>query len=144
MNSIAKRNAFLPRVFQGRWDADLFDGDTGAGLPGMPAMNVVEKEGWFAVDLAVPGLRREDLDIEVDRSYLRISAKSGGQSEEKDADDRIIRQEFYSSSFERGFALPENIDTGHITAELENGILKLALPKLKNAPEDKRTKIIVR
>ena len=134
----------MPRVFQGTWDSDFFNNflndDSSSS---MPAVNVVEKEGEFGIDISIPGFDKGDVNVEVDKNTLKISAKHENKNEEMDSKDRIIRREFSATSFERSFILPENIDTEKIEAKQENGILKLSLPKRNNAPEEAVKKISV-
>lgn len=143
MNRIVKRNNVLPRAPRNLWDTDFFDDFFGIDAVAAPAMNVVEKKGEFDVDLSVPGFDKKDITIEVDKNVLTISAQNKTENEEKDNEDRVIRQEFFSSSFERSFVLPENIDTAHISAKQDKGVLRISLPKKKNAPEDKIKKVAV-
>jgi len=143
MSVIVKRNAILPGVFHGIWDSDLFNNFLDNGSSSMPAVNIVEKEKEFAVDMSVPGFDKGDINVQVENDTLTISARHENKNEEKDANNKVIRQEFSSSSFERSFILPENIDTENIAAKQENGILKISLPKQIDAPEDKTKKISV-
>lgn len=143
MSNIMKRNNLAPQMFRGMWDDDFFGGFFDDERQAMPAVNVVEKEGEYAVDLSVPGFGKDDINVVIDKNRLTISARKENKNEEKDSKDRVVRREFSSSSFERSFILPENIDTDKISAKQENGVLKLAIPKLLNAPEDKVKKITV-
>lgn len=143
MNNVMKWSNRLPQAFQGLWGNDFLEGLFDEDAPAMPAVNVVEKENEFAVDLSVPGFDKDDIDIEIDKNQLTISASNESKNEEKDDKDRVVRREFSASSFERSFVLPDNIDTEKISARQENGILKLSLPKRQNAPEDAVKKIAV-
>lgn len=144
MNSIMiRKNRMSPRLYNGMWDHDFFDGLFNDDLPAMPAVNVSEKENAFCIDMSVPGFDKDDINVEIDKNRLTISAKSKNENEEKGADDKIIRREFFSSSFERSFILPENIDTEKIDAKQKNGVLRISLPKRVNAPEETVKKIAV-
>lgn len=114
----------------------------------LPATNVTETKKAYNLELSVPGFEKEDLNIEVDKNVLKISAsiesKTEEKTEEKDEDEKIWRQEFSSSSFSRSFVLPENVDTEKISAKEKSGILKISLPKSDKALEDKIKKIEIK
>ena len=103
----------------------------------VPAMNVKEEKDFFMIDLAVPGMKREDFKVEVDRGVLMISAATEEKREEKT--DEYKRQEFSFRNFKRSFWLPDSINPDQIVATYENGLLKLKLPKLMNLPEKGKT-----
>ncbi|MCC8180441.1 MAG: Hsp20/alpha crystallin family protein [Planctomycetes bacterium] len=137
-----RRSNTLPGLFRRMWDPDMFEAFM-QNDASMPAMNVVEKANEFAIDISVPGFNKEDINVSVDKNVLSIKAESKKEDEQKDSEDRIIRQEFMQTSFERNFSLPDNVDTGKIAAKQENGVLKITLPKMENAPEDQVKKIEV-
>lgn len=93
----------------------------------MPAANVREEEGTYLLELAIPGLGKEDIKIEVNGQLLTVSYEKEGQSEEKK--DTFIRREFGHRSFKRSFTLPETADQENITASYENGVLSLSIAK---------------
>jgi HSP20 family protein len=104
----------------------------------VPAINVKEEKDAFLIDVAAPGMKREDFKVEVDRGVLMISATTEEKKEEKT--DTFRRQEFSYRDFKRSFWLPENIIADQIAAHYENGILQLKLPKMAEVPE--KTKMI--
>lgn len=106
--------------------------DTGNDIP---AINVKEEKEAFLIDVAAPGMKKEDFKIEVDRGVLMISAATEEKKEEKTEEFR--RQEFSYRNFKRSFWLPENIKADQILATYENGLLKLKLPKMNILPEVK-------
>lgn len=93
----------------------------------MPAVNINEADEKFEVEVAVPGLNKEDFKIDVDHNILTISSEKKEEKEEKDK--KFTRKEFSFSSFSRSFSIPENVDAEKISARYDNGILKLELPK---------------
>jgi HSP20 family protein len=99
----------------------------------VPAMNVKEEKEMFMIDLAVPGMKREDFKVEIDRGVLMISASTEEKKEEKT--EEYKRQEFSFRNFKRSFWLPDNVNPDQIEATYENGLLRLKLPKLMNLPE---------
>lgn len=104
----------------------------------VPAVNIKENEKDFELELAVPGRKKEDFQIEINENVLTISSVS--KIEENIEKDNYTRREFVYSSFKRAFTLPETVDEDNIKANYDNGILKLALPKKVEAlPKPKRT-----
>lgn len=98
----------------------------------LPAVNVLEFDDKFLVEMAVPGFKKTDFDVSLDNKILTISAETKSENEEV-KDDQYTRKEFGYSSFKRLFTLPEKIDNDKILAKYEDGILKVALPKLEEA-----------
>lgn len=142
MTAIVRRGYF-PSVMNNLWDNDLFNNFFSADTPTLPAVNVAEKDAEFTIDVSIPGFKKDDVNIEIDKNFLKVSANTEATTDQKDSNDKIIRQEFRASSFERSFVLPENIDTANIVAKQENGVLKISLPKKQNAVEDTVKKINV-
>ena len=98
----------------------------------LPAVNVLDMDDKFLVEMAVPGFKKSDFDINLDNKLLTISGENRTENEETE-DDSYTRREFGYSSFQRTFTLPEIIDSEKIVAKYEDGILKVALPKLEEA-----------
>ena len=103
---------------------------------GSPAVNVMENENNYEIDVAAPGLKKEDFKIEVENGILTISAERKTEHESKD--NRFTRREFSYSSFSRSFALPENTDENAIEAKYNDGILKLTINKTQPEPSKKK------
>lgn len=94
----------------------------------MPAVNIKETENEYRLEVAAPGLEKEDFNIEVKDGILKLSASRKTEAEEKN--EKFTRKEFGFQSFERNFALPKNaIRLEDIQANYEQGILKVSLPK---------------
>jgi HSP20 family protein len=93
-------------------------------------------ETGLCVQMELPGMRLEDIDVSVHDGQLIISGER--QAEEKVEDERWVRRERSYGRFQRGFTLPEGVDAAQITATLENGVLKLSIP---NPPERQPQKI---
>ena len=103
----------------------------------VPAVNVVEQENEFTIDVAAPGLSKNDFRINLENNVLTVSSE---QKEEKNEDRKnYMRREFSYSSFKRSFQLPETVDTDRIKAGHDAGILSIHLPKkqevLEKAPK---------
>lgn len=101
----------------------------------VPAVNVKEEKDFYMIEVAAPGMKKEDFKVEVDRGVLMISAQAEDKKEEKTEEYR--RQEFSFREFKRSFWLPENVKADVIEAHYENGLLKLKLPKLTELPAEK-------
>ncbi len=100
----------------------------------IPAVNIKNNENEFEVELAAPGLKKEDFNIEVEENVLKLSVnKSSEQVEEK---DNFSRKEFNYFNFQRNFTLPKNtVDIENVQANYIDGILKVSLPKYKELKE---------
>ncbi|MBK5215103.1 MAG: Hsp20/alpha crystallin family protein, partial [Flavobacteriaceae bacterium] len=96
----------------------------------IPAINIIENFPNFVVELAAPGLQKEDFTIEVEEDTLKIASKKVEEKKEE-TDSQFKRREFNYKSFERSFKLPENIKTEDIQANYENGVLRVTLPKME-------------
>ena len=105
----------------------------------VPAANVVETEKSFNLDIAVPGLTKEDFKIEIENKALVISAEKKIENETKDETTKFVRREFGYSNFKRSFTLPENVDVSSIAAQYNNGVLSIEIPKA----EPKKTAHVV-
>ena len=95
-----------------------------------PAANVLENDNGFTVQLATPGLSREDLTIKVEKDLLTIGASIENGTAEG---IKTRRREFNYGNFKRTFQLPEIVDATGITASYENGILVVSIPKKEEA-----------
>lgn len=105
--------------------------------PNVPAANVKETETGFTLALATPGLKKDDLKINVENNVLTIAYKPEA-TEEKET---FTRHEFGVSAFERSFRLPKTVNADQITAAYNDGILTVQLPKIE-VKEEKLVKEI--
>ena len=90
----------------------------------IPSVNIKETADYYLLELAVPGLEKDDFNIKVVNDLITISAET--KSEEKTVDEKFKRREFNYASFSRSFPLPETVNTDAIVAGYENGILKIS------------------
>ncbi len=97
----------------------------------LPAVNIKETEKEFNLELAAPGMKKEDFNIGVEDDVLTISAEKEVSKEEKE--DNFNRKEFSYSSFMRRFNLPESVEAEKVTAKYRDGVLYLTLPKKPEA-----------
>jgi HSP20 family protein len=105
-----------------------------------PRVNVEEKEESFEITAEVPGMSKEDLDIEVQDDVLTIKGEKKFEKDEKEANYHICERSY--GTFQRSFTLPENVKTDDIEAEYKDGILKLVLPKVEPVkPKEIKVKV---
>ena len=135
--SIVKRNNLLfPSLMNEFFRPDWFGGMETLNTT-LPAVNIKENEKDFELELAIPGFKKEDFNIEVDENILTISSEVTSENESKESN--YTKREFSYTSFKRAFTLPETVDEDNINANYESGILRLTLPKRKEAlPKPKR------
>ena len=96
-----------------------------------PAVNVAESENGFDIELAAPGLKKENFKINLDKNLLTVSAEV--KKEEAAEVKKYNKKEFSFNSFSRTFTLPETVDYTKIEAEYTDGILKLTIAKKEEA-----------
>lgn len=102
-----------------------------------PATNIVENEDHFELSLAVPGIEKDDIKIDLEDNMLTISS----EKEVKNEDVNYSRKEFAYHSFSRSFTLPKTVNVEKIKADYKNGILLVTLPKIEEAKLKKAIKI---
>lgn len=105
----------------------------------VPAVNVKEEDKFFLIEVAAPGMKKEDFKIELDNGVLMITAKAEESKEEKE--NGYVRREFSYRDFQRSFWMPETVNANDITATYEQGLLKLSIPKV-NLPNTSKAKAI--
>jgi HSP20 family protein len=123
----------VPAVFSDFFDS-FFGNELLLGndsLSWVPAVNVYETDSEFNIELAAPGLGKDDFRVEVDNNVLSISGER--KEHKKDEQTHYSRREFSYGSFKRSFNLPQIVDTEAIMANYENGVLKLVVPKKEEA-----------
>ena len=141
MKSLVKSNGTLfptiPSIFDDFFTRDWLDSSlanwrvNGATLP---AVNVMETNDDFRIEVAAPGMKRSDFKVELDNNVLTVSSERENKSEEKDSNGNYTRREFSYQSFQRSFSLPENKVLGDkITARYVDGILHVIVPKSEDA-----------
>lgn len=96
-----------------------------------PAVNIAETENEFEVELAVPGLKKEDFKINLEKNVLTVSAEK--KAEEVNENKKFSKREYSYSSFARSFTLPQSADQNKIEADYTDGILKLTIAKKEEA-----------
>ncbi|MGI6321774.1 MAG: Hsp20/alpha crystallin family protein [Bacteroidales bacterium] len=119
--------------------SELFDDDffpvISSRVGSMPAANIKENEKNYTLELAVPGMDKKDLKIDINDDVLVISSES--TKEEEEEKEGYKRKEFSYSSFCRSFYIPENVNREKIGASYKDGVLSIELPKM----EEEKNKI---
>ncbi len=118
-------------LFDSFWGRDMFAPEKHFGQ--VPAVNIKESNDKFEVEVAAPGLKKDDFKVELDNRLLKISVARENSHEEKGTDGKYSRREFSYQSFERAFSLPDTVETDKIAARYEDGILRLDIPKREEA-----------
>ena len=130
----------------GTWMDEFFDDNGNWPKPmvkgiSIPAVNVTENKKEYKLEVAAPGFKKEDFNLEVKNGFLTIKGETKEEEEKKE--DEYTRREFRFSAFTRSFALPENIRETEILAKYNDGILMISLPKAKEEKAELIKKISV-
>ena len=129
---LARRNSnWLPDVFNDFFDTDFLpkvNSNTTA-----PAINVLEKKDEYDVELAAPGMTKEDFKVSLDedRNLVVELDKKVEKTEENKETGHYLRREFSYTKFHQTLLLPDDVNRDNISATVENGVLKVVLPKLQ-------------
>ena len=129
--TIKRQNNWLPTIFNDFFNDDWFPMRAVAATA--PAINVKEDEKTFTVEIAAPGMTKDDFKVHVnDKDQLVVSVEKKKESKEEDKDAKFLRREFNYTKFEQTLLLPDNIDREKISAKVCSGVLYITLPKVEN------------
>lgn len=130
---------WLPYVFN-----DLFDNNWMVKANSTaPAINVIESEKEYRVEVAAPGMTKDDFNIRIDENdNLVVSMEKREEKNEEKKDGRYLRREFSYSKFQQTIVLPENVEQDKIEAKVEHGVLNICVPKKNKADTKKVEKVI--
>lgn len=121
-----------PSIFDRFFEGDLMDwnrSNYSSTNTTLPAVNIKENSNEFLIEVAAPGMKKENFKIDYENGRLTISSEIKNESEEKDG-EKVTRREFSYQSFQRSFNVSENmVDADKIAANYSNGILTIGLPK---------------
>lgn len=122
------KNSWLPEVFN-----DFFDNNNmPKANPTAPAINVLVNDTEYTVELAAPGLRKEDFDISLNAEGDLV-IKMEKKAEVKDENTRYLRREFAYSKYEQTLILPDDVNKDEVGARMADGVLNITLPKLNKS-----------
>lgn len=144
MMPVKRTQNWLPSIFN-----DFFDNDWMVKANATaPAINVFETEKEYKVELAAPGMTKEDFNVHIDEeNNLVISMEKKTENKEESNKDekkegRYLRREFSYSKFQQTMILPDDVDKEKISAQVENGVLNINLPKFTEQEKEKTKKFI--
>ncbi len=138
------QNALFP------WFSDMLDeflntdifNDMPQVASSVPAVNIKETDKAYVIELAAPGLKKDDFDIDLDNNVLTISYKK--KEEKKEEEGNYTRREFYFTEFKRSFTLPETANLEKIEAKYKDGILEVTIEKKEEAQVKPKKKISIK
>ncbi|MCA0153125.1 Hsp20/alpha crystallin family protein [Winogradskyella vincentii] len=138
--SLSNTNSNLNFPSWSSWIDDIFNRELPSVLTSnfstgmtMPQVNIRETADAYFVDMAVPGMKKSDFNINLDNQLLSISTESS--EEHTHENENFTRKEFGYSAFKRSFNLPETINENKIEAKYNDGILSIHLPKKEEAKQ---------
>jgi len=102
----------------------FFDNETKSSLP---AVNIIEGKDDYKIELAAPGLHKEDFNLNLDNNVLTVSSQK--EEKQESNEDKVMRREFSYYSFSRSFTLPDSVNSEKISATHKDGILQIMIPK---------------
>ena len=130
---------WLPSIFN-----DFFDNDWMVKANSTaPAINVIESEKEYKVELAAPGMTKEDFHVQLaDDNTLTITMEKKNENENKDDSKKYLRREFSYSKFEQAMVIPDDVEKEKINASVNDGVLTIDLPKKTNEEKAQASKVI--
>ena len=121
------RSNWIPTVFNDLFDTDFMPKANCTA----PAINVKENEKAYIVELAAPGMKKEDFNVHInDEGNLIIKMEQKEEHKDEDKTTRYLRREFSYSKFEQTLILPDDVQKDQISARVEHGVLTVLLPKV--------------
>ncbi len=105
----------------------------------VPATNILEKENSYEIELAAPGMKKEDFKLEAEKNILSVVFEK--KQEDNKEEGEYLQREFEMDGFTRSFTIPETADVENIKARYENGILFISIPKIEKARLSREIKI---
>ena len=145
----------LPSIFGENLFDDFFSDPFGMMVPqgrdplyGKHAKNLMktdvrETEGTYELDFDLPGVTKDEVNVELKNGYLTIQASKGLDKEQSDKKGKYIRQERYAGACSRTFYVGEDVKPEDVTAKFENGILQLSIPKAAKKQLPKNTSVTI-
>ena len=130
MVPVRRNQNWLPSIFNDFFDNEWLEKRNTTS----PAVNIIENEDEFRIEVAAPGMTKEDFHVEVDRdNELVISMEKKNEQKEEDPKKRgtYLRREFSYSRFQQSLLLPDNVETEKISAKVEHGVMTIEIPKRK-------------
>jgi HSP20 family protein len=147
MTGIMKRNngnSNMPSTFTGlvdqlfqdnltRFFTDDFWGSSGGNRSSQVPVNIKETDKTYEMELVAPGLKKEDLKLNVSNDMLTVSFEHKEENNQENEEEGWLKREYRHQSFSRSFSLDDTIDANKISAKYQDGVLHLSLPKKEGA-----------
>jgi HSP20 family protein len=128
MTPMMRNSAWLPTVFNDLFDTEFMPKANCTA----PAINVKENDKAYTVELAAPGMKKEDFNVHInDDGNLIIKMEQKQEQKEEDKSVRYLRREFSYSKYEQTLILPDDVEKSKISAKVEHGVLTVELPKVE-------------
>ncbi len=139
MKLVKRNNEWFPSIFNEFFPENRLDALNYESFS-TPAVNIQENFTNFVIEMAVPGVKKENIAIEIEKDVLKVSTHvtSSEALKEENEGTKFTRKEFNYTSFERSFTLPETVNKEAVKGNYEDGILRIELPKLEEAKDIKR------
>ncbi len=136
MVPVRKSQTWLPDIFNDFFDNDWMVRSNATA----PAINVLENEHDYEIEVAAPGMKKEDFKVHIDENgNLAIEMEKKVDEKEEKKNGRYLRREFSYSKFQQTMVLPDDVERDKISAKVENGVLNVIIPKIEKAkPEDSK------
>lgn len=122
----------FPELFRGFFQPVARGGESGGSTALEIRLDVKERDGQYQVQAEMPGVKKDDIQVQIDGNRVSISAEVKRESEQKEG-ERVLRSERYYGSVGRTFQLASEIDEAGASAKFEDGVLTLTLPKKQQA-----------
>lgn len=133
MPQVNRKNSWLPDVFNDFFDTDFMPRTNATA----PAINVKESAIDYEVELAAPGMTKEDFNVHLNQDGdLTIKMEKKAENKEEDKKAHYLRREFAYSKFEQTLILPDDVDKNNISARVADGVLTVTLPKIKKEEQN--------
>ena len=96
-----------------------------------PAVNVKENEKAYVMEVAAPGLKKEQVHMDIDKDgFLNVAIEHKAENKDENKKEHYLRREFSYSSYQQSYQLPDNVDREKISAKVSDGVLEIELPKV--------------
>ena len=126
--TMRRNNSWIPAVFNDIFDTDFMPRTSATA----PAINVKESDKAYTVELAAPGMKKEDFNVHInDEGNLIVKMEHKSEEKEEDKNTRYLRREFSYTRFEQTLILPDDVKKDDISAHVDNGVLTVELPKMQ-------------
>ncbi|MDD4516242.1 Hsp20/alpha crystallin family protein [Massilibacteroides sp.] len=138
MMPVRRTQNWLPSIF-----SDFFDNDWMVRANATaPSINVIETENEYKIEVAAPGMTKEDFTIRLDEDENLVIAMEKKTENSDKKEGRYLRREFSYAKFQQTMILPDNVEKDKIAAKVEHGVLNIFIPKKTESELPKTSKVI--